>query len=93
MTTREKWILRSVLGCLAALTIAVVIAVASSEQKSTRSCINVTAPSFIGAEKVSGCGAQAREICRASAQQGAYNQALARTIASECRKVGLPVGS
>ncbi|HUO73852.1 MAG TPA: hypothetical protein VMU39_23975 [Solirubrobacteraceae bacterium] len=93
ITTREKWIVGSVLGCLTVLALIVVIAIASSEQKSTRTCINVTAPSFIGAEQVRGCGAQAREICRSAAQQGTYNQALAATIAAECRKVGLPVGS
>jgi hypothetical protein len=92
-TKREKWIVGSVLGCLTALALIVVIAIVSSEQQSTRTCINVTAPSFIGAEQVKGCGAQAREICRSAAQQGVYNQALAQTIAAECRKVGLPVGS
>jgi hypothetical protein len=92
-TTREKWILGSVLGTVAALALVVVIALASSGQKSTRTCIHVTAPSFIGAEQVSGCGAEARAICRAAADQGKYNQALAQAIAGECRKVGIPVGS
>jgi hypothetical protein len=53
----------------------------------------VIAPSFIGAEQVSGCGAEARGICRSAADQGKYNQALALAIARECRKVGIPVGS
>ncbi len=90
-TTREKWILSTVLACVAALAVAVVIAIASSDQKSTATCINVTAPSFIGAEKVSGCGQQAREICSSAANQGTYNQAFAKAIAAECRKVGIPV--
>ena len=91
-TIREKWILGSVLATVAGLALIVVIAIASTEQTSTRNCINVTAPSFIGAEQISGCGAQAREICNAAADQGKYNQALAQTIAAECRKVGIPVG-
>lgn len=92
-TRREKWILGSVLGAVAALVLAVVIALASTAAKSTHDCIHVTAPSFIGAAQVSGCGAEARGICRAAANPGKYNQALGAAIASECRKVGLPVGS
>ena len=91
-TGREKWILGSVLACVVALGLVTVIAIASTAQKSTRTCINVTAPSFIGAEVVSGCGAEARGICRSAANSGKYNQALAQTIAAECRKVGIPVG-
>ncbi len=92
LTDREKWILRAVVGSVAVLAVAIVIAAVSSGQKSTKTCINVTAPSFIGAEQVSGCGAQARSICRSAADQGVYNQALAQTIARECRRIGLPVG-
>ncbi len=92
LTRREKWILSSVLATALALAVVVVIAVTTSDQKSTQTCISVTAPSFIGAEQVSGCGARARAICASAANEGTYNQAFARAIAAECRKVGIPVG-
>jgi hypothetical protein len=93
ITRREKWIIGSVLGSVAALAIVVVIALVSTGAKSTRSCIHVTAPSFIGAEQVSGCGATARAICRSASEPGKYNQAFGQAVVAECRKVGLPVGS
>jgi hypothetical protein len=89
---REKWILGSVLATVAALVIVVVISVGKSDPKSGNGCVNVTVPSSMGAQQLTGCGARARTMCRSVGAAGGYTGSLARALSSECRKAGLAVG-
>jgi hypothetical protein len=91
-TRREKWILSSVLATVAALAVVVIIAVVTAEPTSGNGCVNVTVPSSMGAQPLSGCGAKARSMCRLAGTPGGYTGSLARALSTECRKAGLPVG-
>ena len=92
LSTREKWILRGVLGVAAAIAVAVVISLASTGKSSSHGCIYATIPGAVGAEQISQCGVTARGTCATVYRPGAYTAASAQTIAAECRKAGLPVG-
>jgi hypothetical protein len=88
---REKWILSSVGATFAALVVIVIIAVATADPKSGNGCVNVTVPSSMGAQPLSGCGAKARTMCKL-AGTGGYTGSLAQALSTECRKAGLQVG-
>ena len=91
-TKREKWILSSVVATVAALAVIVIIAIATADPTSGNGCVNVTVPSSMGAQPLSGCGAKARSMCRLAGAPGGYTGSLARALSTECRKAGLPVG-
>ena len=91
-TKREKWILSSVVATVAALAVVVIIAIATADPASGNGCVNVTVPSSMGAQPLSGCGAKARSMCRLAGAPGGYTGSLARALSTECRKAGLPVG-
>lgn len=91
-TRSEKWILGSVLATVAALAAVVIIAIATAEPTSANGCVNVTVPSSMGAQQLSGCGSRARTMCRAVGTQAGYTGSLAQALTTECRKAGVPVG-
>ena len=92
LTVREKWLLRGVLGVVAAIGVVIVISLASAGKSSAHGCIYATIPGAVGAAQISQCGATARSTCATVYRPGAYVASSARTIAAECRKAGLPVG-
>ena len=90
LSKREKWMIGGVLGVVAALALVLVVSFASSGPSSGHGCIYATIPGVVGAEQVHECGATARATCRSV--RAAYRPHAAQTIATECRKAGLPAG-
>ena len=82
----------AVLGTVLALAIGVVISLSSTGRSSGHSCVYATIPGPVGAEEISRCGSDARALCRSVGVPGGYNGESGRSIATECRKAGLPVG-
>jgi hypothetical protein len=89
-SSREKWMIGGVVGAVAAILIAVVIALTLPGPKSSQGCIYLTTAGAVGANYVHHCGAAARDACSTAANPRA-NQGGPALIA-ECRKAGLPVG-
>jgi hypothetical protein len=85
--------IRGVAGTVAAIVIVVIIAVATSGPSSSRGCIYATIPGAVGAQQVHECGATARATCQTVHAPGAFTAQAAATLAAECRKAGLSVGS
>jgi len=92
LTRREIWMLGGVLGTIAVLAVVLVISFASSGPSSKSGCIYATIPAATGAQQVHECGAAARSTCATVLTPGAFTAQAASTLASECRKAGLPVG-
>jgi ABC-type Co2+ transport system permease subunit len=93
LSKREKWMVGGVLGVVAALAVVLVISFVSPGPSSGHGCIYATIPGSVGAEQVHECGATARNTCGSVNAPGAYTRQAAQTLATECRKAGLPVGS
>ena len=93
LSRRERWLVGGVLGVVAALAVVLVISLVSAGPSSGHGCIYATIPGVVGAEQVHQCGGTARETCQTVNRPGAYARQAAQTIAAECRKAGLPVGS
>ena len=91
LSKREKWMVGGVLGVVAALAVVLVISFVSPGPSSGHGCIYATIPGSVGAEQVHECAGAARSTCRTV--NVAYPPQAAQTIATECRKAGLPVGS
>ena len=91
LSVREKRLVGTVLGAVAALLLIVVIALSTSGQSSAHGCIYVTIPAATGAQEISECGATARATCASARTPGAFSQQAAGAVAGECRKAGLPV--
>jgi hypothetical protein len=87
---RERWMIASVLGIVAAAVVALVISFASSVQSSGHGCIHVTVEYVTGGTQIDHCGAQARAFCASVGRPGGESGAVGRAVASECRKAGLP---
>ena len=90
---REKWMVGGVLGVVAALAVVLVISFVSSGPSSGHGCIYANIPGAVGAEQVHECGDTARATCRSVYAPGAYTHQAALTVAAECRKARLAVGS
>jgi hypothetical protein len=91
LSVRERWLVRIMAALTGALVIAVVVSIATSGQSSGNGCVHATFPGPVGAEQVNQCGAGARSLCATLNSAGGYGPEALRTIASECRKAGLPV--
>jgi uncharacterized membrane protein len=89
--SREKWILGSLLGLVAVIAIAVVVAFTSVQKQSRNGCIDVSAATVIGGSELYRCGADARALCSTPGDSGTSNVAFRRALADACRKAGLPV--
>jgi hypothetical protein len=91
LSTREKRLVGGVLGVLAVLIAALVISFSAGGPTSAHGCIYVTIPAATGAEQINQCGAAARSICSSVGTPGAFAKEAARSVATECRRAGLPV--
>jgi hypothetical protein len=92
-TVREKWMIGGVLGTVAALAVAVVIAIASGGHRSAHGCVDVTVPYSIGGQEFYKCGSGAVALCRMVDAPNGFSGKPAREVAAACRKGGVPVGS
>jgi hypothetical protein len=91
LSRREKWMIGSVLGTVAAVVVVLAISLGTAGRVSANGCIYATIPGVVGAVQVNECGTAARSTCSSVFVPGAYAPGAARTIAAECRKAGLPV--
>jgi hypothetical protein len=91
LSRREKWMVGSVLGAVAAVVVVLAISLGTSARSSSHGCIYATIPGVVGAVEVYECGNAARSTCRSVGTPGAYARGAAQSIATECRKAGLPV--
>ena len=93
LTSRERWLAGGVLATVVVLAVVLVISLSSGGPSSSRGCIYATIPGDVGAQQINQCGVKARDTCESVYAPGAFTQQAAGTIAAECRKAGLPVGS
>ena len=84
--------IRGVASAVAVIMVVVVVSLLSSSPSSSRGCIYVTIPAATGTDELYHCGQAARSICSSVNNPGAYTKQAAQTVASACRKAGLPVG-
>ena len=84
--------LGGVLGLLAALAVVLVISLSIAGPRSGKGCINVGLSYATGGQQVSRCGAGARAFCSNAGGPGGITGVTGRTVATACRKAGLPVG-
>jgi hypothetical protein len=91
-TRREKSILGVVLAAVGALIVAVVISLATTGHHTGNGCIDVTIPYAVGGQEFYRCGAAARAMCAEVGVPGGYTDVPGRAIATECRKIRLPIG-
>jgi hypothetical protein len=89
---RERMMIGGVLGVIALLAVAVVISFTTSGHKSGHGCISVGLAYSTGGAQIYRCGAAARQMCAGAGHPGGTVGAAARTVSTECRKAGLPVG-
>lgn len=92
LSSRERWLIRGVLGVVAALAVVLVVAIMSGGRSSSDGCINATFAGPVGAQEIDQCGSQARATCQTVRAPGSFAPQAARVIVRECRKAGLPVG-
>jgi hypothetical protein len=88
---RERWLIGGVLGLIAIIVVAVVIAFASHQRKSHEGCIDVSAATAIGGSELYRCGTAARQLCTSPRGKSSENVAFRQQLADACRKAGLPV--
>jgi hypothetical protein len=81
------------LAAVAALIAVVVLSFVVSGHHTGGGCIDADVPYSIGGQEVYRCGAAARATCAAIGTPAGFTGAAGRTVATECRKVGLPVGT
>lgn len=92
LATREKRMVRAVLGVVVAILIVLLISILTTGSSSAHGCIHATIPGAVGAQEIDECGAQARSTCLTAERPGSFPAASARVVAAECRKAGIPVG-
>jgi hypothetical protein len=81
-----------VLAATAALAVAVIVAIATAGHSTGGNCIDFTVPYSIGGQEFFRCGAKARATCHSVGQPGGFVGPAGATVATQCRKVGFPVG-
>jgi hypothetical protein len=91
-SVREKWAIGTVLAGVAALTVALVIALATNAAPARKGCIDVTIAYVVGAQELKHCGAEARTLCLQAGVPGGFAPESARAVAAACRKAGIAVG-
>ncbi len=90
--SREKWILRGVLGGVAVVVVALVIALTTQGHKLGAGCVSVALAYSTGGAQIDRCGASARALCAGVGRSGGVTGKPAETVADACRKAGLPIG-
>ncbi len=82
-----------VAALLAALAVVLVISLSTPDRRSGHGCISVGLAYSTGGAQIYRCGASARAMCAAvTGGAGGATGASARSLTTECRKAGLPVG-
>jgi hypothetical protein len=92
LNIREKRILAAVSALVAALVVAVVISFAGGGRSSSHGCVDVSLPYVTGGTEIYHCGAAARAMCKSVGAPNGFDGAAGRSVATQCRKAGLPVG-
>lgn len=87
LSGRERWILRGVLGLVAAGVIALIIALSLPGPKSSHGCVYLIQAGPVGAQYIDRCGEEARALCSTARSQRAY---APQALVAECRRAGLP---
>jgi hypothetical protein len=88
---RERRLIAGVLGVMAVIVVAVVVAFTSHQRKSHNGCIDVSAATVIGGSELYRCGTAARQLCTSPRGTGSENIAFRQQLADACREAGLPV--
>jgi hypothetical protein len=89
---RERW---AVIGAavLGLVLIALVIAsLTANGHRTAAGCVDVTFPISIGGQELYRCGARARALCASVGRVQGPGGVAGAAVASQCRKVRLPVG-
>ena len=84
--------LGGVLATLAAFAIVMIISLSTADRQSGHGCISVGLAYSTGGAQIYRCGASARGMCGGVGRPGGAVGATARSLTTECRKAGLPVG-
>lgn len=92
LSVREKWLLGGVLSAVVALAVVVAVALATAGHSTGNGCIDVNISSSLGNQEFYRCGAAARAMCASVDTPGGFTGAAGRAVATECRKLALPVG-
>lgn len=92
LSSREKWMIGSVLGVLAVLVAAVAISIGTAGKTSGHGCVSISLAYSTGGTQTYRCGAAARALCDGVGRPGGLTGQPAQTVAAACRKAGLPVG-
>jgi hypothetical protein len=92
-SVREKWILGGVGAVAVALMVAVVVSLTTGGHSTGNGCVDVTFQSSLGAQEFYKCGSAARSLCSSVGAPGGLTGVAGQAAATECRKIGLPVGS
>lgn len=91
-SAREKWMVGGVLALVAAFVIAFAFSLGTTTKKSGHGCVSVALAYSTGGQQVYRCGAEARALCAGVGHAGGITGKPAQTVATECRKAGVPVG-
>jgi hypothetical protein len=92
-TRREKWTVGGVLGLVAIGAVVVAIAIATTGGHSHNGCLNFTYAGPVGAQEINECGAPARDLCGSVLTRAGFTPAVAREVAEQCRKAGIPTAA
>ncbi|HEX8975373.1 MAG TPA: hypothetical protein VF781_02580 [Solirubrobacteraceae bacterium] len=89
---RERAMLGGVLAALVALLLVLFISLGSADRQSGHGCISVGLAYSTGGAQIYRCGTAARSMCADVGRPGGPVGATARSLRTECRKAGIPVG-
>jgi hypothetical protein len=90
--TRERWIVGSVAALAVALVIAVIVSFGSTTPKSGHGCVSIALAYSTGGAQIYKCGAGARALCAGVNTPGGLTGQPAQQLAVQCRIAGVPVG-
>jgi hypothetical protein len=83
---REKTAVGAVLAVVLVCVLALGIYAATSGAPARKDCVEAFAPSTLGAVRIHGCGAKARQIC---ASAGSY-RGISDVLGRSCQHAGIP---
>jgi hypothetical protein len=83
---REKTAVAALLATVLLALLALGAYALTSGSPGRKDCVEAIAPSTVGAVRIHGCGARARQVC---ASAGSY-KGIAEALGESCRHAGLP---
>lgn len=89
---RERWMVRGVVGAVAALAITLLVALALPGPTSSHGCIYLTVAGPVGAQYIYHCGSDARALCGSAATGQPLPGQDRPALIAACRKAGLAGG-